>query len=154
EASSIAGLLQALVETPGARPPPRLLATGTVVDGRFRVDRLLGQGGTAVVYLAHDLSLRRDVALKVGNVEPADGVRRLRADAQALARLAHPNVVTVFQVGGTDDRMYIAMELVAGGSARAWLSQPRTWREIIALYAAAGDGLAAAHAAGFVHRDV
>jgi Protein kinase domain len=154
ESSSIAGLLRQLVETPNATLPPQLLASGTVVDGRFRIDRLLGQGGTAIVYVAHDLEAKRDVALKVGNAESEAGVRRVRREAQALAKLEHPSVIRVYAVGGVDERMYIAMELVGGGNARAWLANPRTWREVVRFYAAAGDGLAAAHAAGFVHRDV
>src|SRR5262249_48686785 len=70
-----------------------------------------------------------------------------------LARLSHPNVVVVYEVGEVDGRLFVAMEHVAGGTARTWLTTARRWREIVALYAAAGDGLAAAHAAGIVHRD-
>src|SRR5207237_2194723 len=79
---------------------------------------------------------------------------RLEREAIAMAKLAHPNVVAVFEVASIDDRMYVAMEYVRGLTLRGWrAAAPRTWREIIAMLVAAGRGLAAAHAAGLVHRD-
>jgi tetratricopeptide (TPR) repeat protein len=79
---------------------------------------------------------------------------RLHREAQALARLSHPSVVTVFDVGDLAMDTFVAMELVEGTSLRDWIRQPRTWREVVRVVIAAGRGLAAAHAAGIVHRDV
>ena len=138
-------LLSALAATPDA-----VLPRGTTIDAHYRVERVIGQGGMGVVYLARDLRLERDVAIKVGVARAALG--QLAREALALARLSHPNVVVVHEVGEHDGRAYVAMEYVPGGTARAWC-KGRAARDVIALYAAAGDGLAAAHAAGLVHRD-
>ncbi len=137
-----------------ARTGPAALPAGTLVGGQYRIERPLGEGGMGVVYLARDKRLDRDVAVKVGTAVSRLALERIEREAMALARLSHPNVVVVFQVGEIEGRVFIAMEHVDGGTARAWLAaQPRTTREILALYAAAGDGLAAAHAAGLIHRD-
>ncbi len=120
--------------------------------GRFvRLDTL-GAGGMGKVYSAWDRQLQRRVAIKI--LHSDDRERSLR-EAQALARLKHPNVVTVHDVGSWQGVDYIAMELVDGCSLREWLSKsrPRAWREILAVYRQAGRGLEAAHAAGLVHRD-
>ncbi len=118
--------------------------------GRFvRLDTL-GSGGMGAVYGAWDRELQRRVALKI--LHGDDRERSLR-EAQALARLRHPNVVTVHDVGSAEGVDYIAMELVEGSSLREWLEQPRSWREVLAVYLQAGRGLVAAHAAGLVHRD-
>jgi serine/threonine protein kinase len=87
-----------------------------------------------------------------GDSDPRLG-DRLRREAQAMAQLAHPNVVAVYDVGSFDGRMFIAMEYVAGETLARWLETPRSRREILEAYGAAGRGLAAAHAAGIVHRD-
>src|SRR5262249_17987551 len=111
-------------------------------------------GGMGVVYLARDLRLERDVAIKLGTARSAAALARVEREAKALARITHPNIVVVYEVGEIDGRVFVAMEYVSAGTARAWLARkPRTPREILALYGAAGDGLAAAHAAGIVHRD-
>ena len=150
-------VLAALAATPqvaGGGAVAEALAPGTLIDGQFRIAKKIGAGGMGAVFLARDVRLDRDVALKLGNVVSASALRRIEREAVALAKLSHPNVVVVHQVGKHDDRLYIAMEYVKGGNAREWLAAaPRTWREIVALYASAADGLAAAHAAGFVHRD-
>src|SRR5262249_4192834 len=79
---------------------------------------------------------------------------RLLREARAMAKLSHPNVVTVHDVVVHDDQLFIAMELIEGVSLREWLrAEPRTWREILDVFLHAGDGLAAAHAVGLVHRD-
>src|SRR5262249_22151859 len=84
----------------------------------------------------------------------ASAVDRLQREAVAMAQLAHPNVLTVHGVGEIDGRLYVAMEYVPGQTLRAWVqSKRRSWREIVAMLAHAGQGLAAAHDAGFVHRD-
>ncbi len=127
--------------------------------GRYTVTRVLGQGGMAIVYAAYDPSLDRRVAIKVLRTSAKDhrfslGQARLQREAQTLARLSHPNVVQVYEVGRVGDQLFIAMELVAGQTLRAWLQQqPRRWREIVRVFLAAGEGLAAAHTLGIVHRD-
>jgi serine/threonine protein kinase len=79
---------------------------------------------------------------------------RILAEAQAMARISHPGVVAIYEVGTSRDRVFAAMELVEGTTLRAWITeQPRSWREVVAVFLLAGEGLAAAHAAGVVHRD-
>lgn len=126
--------------------------------GRYAVLRKLGSGGMGVVYAGYDEELGRKVAIKV--VRPSDGEAstrgwaRLRKEAQALARLSHPNVVAVHEVGSVDDGTFVAMELVEGETVRAWLAkETRRWQDIVEVFVQAGRGLAAAHAAGLVHRD-
>jgi hypothetical protein len=124
--------------------------------GRFKLERELGQGGMGVVHAAFDPDLERRVALKVLRRAAYDdeASARLRREAKAMARLAHPNVVAVHEVGQVDGRDYVAMELVDGGTLADWLrDKHRRPREIVAAFLAAGRGLAAAHAAGLVHRD-
>jgi serine/threonine-protein kinase len=144
-----AGAATTVGDRDGAPQP----AEDEVID-EYRIARAIGRGGMGQVYLARDTRLDRDVALKFCSTASASTARRIEREAIALARLAHPNVVVVFGVGEWRGQFYIAMEYVEGGNAREWLrAGPRTWREIVALYVAAGDGLAAAHARGFVHRD-
>ncbi|MBK7077416.1 MAG: protein kinase [Myxococcales bacterium] len=136
-----------------ARAPTEALAPGTIVGGHFEIEAPLGRGGMGVVYRARDRRLDRRVAIKVG-LAGAD-LARARREAVALARLAHPNVVTIYEVGEHAQQPFVAMELIDGGTARAWgAARPRGWREVVDLYVAAGRGLAAAHVAGLVHRDV
>ena len=112
------------------------------------------------VYAAHDPILDRQVALKVVERDLVelhghdDAGLRLQREAQVMAKLAHPNVVPVFEVGATHKIVFVAMELVDGVPLGRWLQQtPRTWREVVAVYLQAGRGLAAAHDVGIVHRD-
>jgi hypothetical protein len=147
-------LLRAIVATPADAAFTASLEIGTLLDGQYRIERVLGRGGMGLVYLARDERLGREVAIKIGRAATPDVLKRLAQEARALARLSHPNVVTIYQIGAIDGCPYIAMEYVAGGTVREWLeAKPRGWLEIVALYVAAGDGLAAAHAAGLVHRD-
>jgi tetratricopeptide (TPR) repeat protein/predicted Ser/Thr protein kinase len=122
------------------------------IDERYAIVRLIGRGGMGSVYLARDLTLDREVALKIHRT--GSGGDRLHLEAIAMAKLAHPNVVTVFEVTSVDDRLCVAMEYVRGHTLRDWLAaEPQRWREIVALLEEAGRGLAAAHAAELVHRD-
>jgi tetratricopeptide (TPR) repeat protein len=100
------------------------------------------------VFEARDTALGRTVAIKL--LRPGASLR----EAQTLARLKHPNVVTVFEVGVAGDQVFVAMELVAGGTLREWMREPHGWREVADLFLTLGRGLAAAHAFGLVHRDV
>ena len=131
------------------------LAKGTSV-GRYVLLDLVGSGGMGDVYAAHDPKLGRRVAVKVMNdrlASPALAVRFAR-EAQAIARLSHPNVVAIHDTGEFEDRVYLAIEFVEGCTLTDWLAaQARTWREIRDVFLAAGRGLAAAHEAGLVHRD-
>jgi eukaryotic-like serine/threonine-protein kinase len=129
-------------------PTPRI--------GRYRIVGRLGQGGMGLVHAAHDDELDRPVAIKVlrRDLAGADARARFLREAQALARLSHPNVVQVYEVGHHDDEIYIAMELVEGTTLRKWCAaEIRSWREIVRVFLGAGRGLAAAHRAGLVHRD-
>jgi tetratricopeptide (TPR) repeat protein len=142
-----------------SRRPLPALAAGSVV-GRYLLISLVGRGAMGEVYSAYDPELDRRVAIKLLNVEPTSGVTvakaraRLLREAKAIARLSHPNVVVVFDAGTFCDRLFIAMELVDGKNLSRWLDErPRSWREVRDVFLAAGRGLAAAHAAGLVHRD-
>lgn len=128
--------------------------------GRYEVRHKLGEGAMGVVYAAHDPELQRDVAVKLLRRDRFEGWRlerggeRLRHEARITARLAHPNVVTIYDVGRHGGSVYIAMELVDGPSMRRWMRDvARPWREVLAMFFQAGMGLAAAHEAGLVHRD-
>jgi serine/threonine protein kinase len=123
--------------------------------GRYRLIDKLGAGGMGVVYLAEDPELGRRIALKVVR-PPWRGTAQadLVAEAQSMARLQHPNVVTVYDVGLDRGRVFVAMELVNGTTLRRWLAaERRGWREIVTTFIGAARGLAAAHRAGLVHRD-
>jgi tetratricopeptide (TPR) repeat protein len=143
-----------VVRGPSAsREPER----GDALDHFIVVDRL-GVGGMGVVLAAYDPDLDRKVAIKLlkptRSGDAADGQARLLREAQAMARLSHPNVVTVHEVGVIGDRVFIAMEYVDGGTLkRRDGDEPPTWRQVLDRYVAAGRGLAAAHRAGLVHRD-
>ena len=125
--------------------------------GRFQVRGRLGAGASGVVYAAYDPKLERKIALKLlrPDGDLGEGAReRLIREAQALARLSHPHVVSVHDVGDVDDRVFIAMELLEGGTLRQWVdAKQRSVEAVVAAYVEAGAGLAAAHAAGLVHRD-
>ncbi|MGO8994907.1 MAG: protein kinase domain-containing protein [Polyangiaceae bacterium] len=134
-----------------AAPREDLLTPGTVLD-RYTVLEKLGSGGMAEVYAAYDAKLDRRVALKLLlRVEEGFEARLLR-EAQAMARLSHPNVVAVFDTGQVRDRTFLTMEIVLGTTLRKW-QKGRPWREVLKAHVQAGRGLAAAHAAGLVHRD-
>jgi tetratricopeptide (TPR) repeat protein/predicted Ser/Thr protein kinase len=122
---------------------------------RFTILRRLGAGAMGVVFAAYDERLDRKIALKLLRAERSgiDDERQLLREAQAMARLAHPNVVVVHEVGIHEGQVFLAMEFIEGHTLRAWLASPRAWREIVERFVDAGRGLAAAHATGLVHRD-
>ncbi len=124
--------------------------------GRYEIERLIAAGGMGMLYVARDTQLGRRVALKL--MRPAFGgdVGRMRLlrEAQAMAALSHPNVVHVYELGEVDGRVFVAMELVEGGTLRDAMKQSgTTWRQVVDLFIAAGRGLHAAHVSGVVHRD-
>ncbi|RKI06981.1 hypothetical protein D7Y15_29410 [Corallococcus sp. AB030] len=134
------------------------VAQGTLL-GRYVVLERLGAGGMGVVHAAYDPSLDRRIGLKLLRAPTSasgsqGGTERLLREAQAAARTRHPHVVAVHDVGTFGDVVFIAMELVDGGTVRQHLLEAtRPWRDVVRLYIQAGRGLAAAHAAGVVHRD-
>lgn len=133
------------------------LATPTI--GRFQVLEKLGEGAMGEVFAAFDPELDRRVAIKVlhsSQDETPERHLRLIREAQALARVSHPNVVQVFEVGVHHHRVFVAMEYVRGESlAQRFVhaSAPEPWTHVLQVFVAAGHGLAAVHAAGLVHRD-
>jgi len=124
--------------------------------GHFDIVGRLGAGGMGLVFEGRDAMLGRRVALKLLHPSRAAGPgapARLLREAQALARLSHPNVVTVYEVGVAGTEWFVAMELVEGTTLREWMAAPRDWRAALDLFLAVGHGLAAVHGHGLVHRD-
>ena len=124
--------------------------------GRFVLDRRLGAGGMGIVYAAFDPELDREVAIKLVRARLDDRHARAQTlgEAKALARLSHPNVVQIYEVGEHDGLVFLAMEYVHGVTLRSWMGEkPRSWSEVIATFLQCGAGLHAAHQAGLVHRD-
>ncbi len=143
-----------------ARIAARLFGAGPAVVriGRYEVVDRIGAGGMGVVYSARDPELDRLVALKVLTSERSGDPRhrqRLVGEAQTLARLSHPNVVQIYEVGEQEGATFLALELVHGETLATWQRRPeRRWQEVLAAYIDAARGLAAAHEVGVVHRDV
>ncbi len=136
----------------------RRISVGDTID-RFRVVAQLGAGGMGVVYRCHDPKLDRAVAVKLIRPGRSGEYRqygaRLMREAKAAAKLSHPNVISVYEVGADEAGPFIAMELVDGLNVSDWLAaEARTWQQVLDVYLQAGRGLAAAHEAGLVHRDV
>ncbi len=128
--------------------------------GRYEIEGPIGAGAMGVVYAARDPQLQRRVALKLLRPGSALGASaaELRAlalrEARAMAALSHPNVLTVHEAGEEGEHLFVAMELVEGGTLKEWLrARPRALTEVVDVFVQAGRGLAAAHAAGMVHRD-
>lgn len=142
-----------------ALPPPGPVTsrlTGRSVLGRYALLEELGAGGVGVVYKAYDPELDRAIALKVLNERGAspDARARFQREARAIARLRHPHVITVYDVGEHGGEPYLAMELARGGSLAQWLeAEPRAVDDVLVVFRQAAAGLAAAHAEGIVHRD-
>ncbi|MCA9686176.1 MAG: protein kinase, partial [Myxococcales bacterium] len=135
---------------------PESLSPGSAI-ARYQVIRKLGAGAMGVVYLAYDRQLERNLAIKLmlPNAHHRHATARLVREARGLARLSHPNVVSIFDIGSHAGSLYIAMEYVPGQTLRKWLkAEPKpAWTETLAVLLQAGRGLAAIHAASLVHRD-
>jgi len=138
-----------------------LLPPGTAI-GRYQIEGLVGAGGMGVVYAAHDPELDRKVALKLLyprrrplGTQPGDSdlEERLRGESKAMARLKHPNVATIHDIGRYGDQLFLVLEYVAGGTLRAWVDERKSWETVLETFRSAGKGLAAAHATGIVHCD-
>ncbi|HET6583069.1 MAG TPA: serine/threonine-protein kinase, partial [Nannocystaceae bacterium] len=142
-----------------ARTPGELPRGATV--GRYVVLARVGAGTMGVVYAAYDPHLDRRVALKLltaSRTGGTEGRARTFTEAQSLARLTHPNVVAVHDVGkielGEAEAVFLAMEFIEGRTLKEWLAEAkRPWADVLEVFLQAGHGLAAAHATGMIHRD-
>ncbi len=142
------------VNVPATRMPQ--IESGVMI-GPYRIERLIGAGGMGEVYRALDTKLNRPVAIKFLSDDLADSSarRRFQREAQLASSLNHPHILTVHDAGDFEGRQYLVTEFVDGGTLRDWaLGDTRTWRQVVELLAGVADGLAAAHAAGILHRDV
>lgn len=135
------------------------IPTGATI-GRYVVQGFIARSAMSEVYVAYDPELDRKLAIKLLHAEPSSGPVEggrnawLMREAQAIAKLSHPNVVIVHDVGSFGDRVFIAMELIEGATLSAWQrAEPRSWRDILRVFIAAGRGLQHAHEANLVHRD-
>jgi beta-lactam-binding protein with PASTA domain len=138
---------------------PADMLTGRMLDGRYHVRARIAHGGMATVYLATDTRLDREVALKVMHadlVRDADFVGRFIGEAKSVAKLSHPNIVGVYDQGADGQFLYLVMEYVPGRTLRALLRERGwlPWQEALSILDPVLAGLAAAHRAGIVHRDV
>ena len=124
--------------------------------GRYDLLELVGEGGMGTVFAAYDPRLDRRVAVKLLRQAPGGAEQRrarLLLEAKALARLSHPNIVTIHEVWEEGSEIHLGMEFVQGQSLAEWQRGLQPWRALVEAYRQAGEGLAAAHAAGLVHRD-
>src|ERR1700693_5130481 len=125
--------------------------------GSYRIESQLGEGGMGTVYRALDTKLNRPVAIKFlsGDLADAAARRRFQREAQMASSLNHPHILTVHDAGEFEGRQYLVTEFVDGGTLKDWARvQKRSWREVVELLIGVADGLATAHSAGIVHRDV
>ncbi len=125
--------------------------------GPYEIEMAIGAGGMGQVFRARDVRLDRHVAIKFLSEEIADrsARRRFQQEARTASALNHPHILTVHDTGELDDRQYLVMELVDGGTLRDWAAaDTRSWRQIAEMMIGVADGLAAAHTAGILHRDV
>jgi Tol biopolymer transport system component/tRNA A-37 threonylcarbamoyl transferase component Bud32 len=132
------------------------LLSGTSL-GPYEILAPLGRGAMGEVYRARDTRLNRTVAIKFLATDIGDAVarRRFQHEAQTASSLNHPHILTVFEAGEWDGRQYLVTEFVDGGTLEDWAhAEKRTWRQVVELLAGVADGLAAAHAAGILHRDI
>jgi Tol biopolymer transport system component/predicted Ser/Thr protein kinase len=137
---------------------PGVELTAGAMVGQHRIDGVLGRGGMGVVYRATDTKLNRPVAIKFlsSSVTDAAVKRRFKQEAETTSALNHPHIVTVYDVGEHNGQQYIVSELVDGGTLDDWstTTRKRSWRQSVELLTGVADALAAAHAAGVLHRDV
>src|SRR5437762_9725691 len=132
------------------------LSPGTQI-GAYRIESVLGQGGMGIVYRALDTNLNRPVAIKLLSSRLADAAarRRFQREAQMASALNHPHILTVYDAGEFENRQYLVTEFVDGGTLKSWTRDgKRTWRQVLELLVGVADGLAAAHQAGILHRDI
>jgi len=149
-----------VLDRPAWEGVPKSTVSGAIprrLVERYEIEGKLGEGGMGVVYRALDTRLNRPVAIKFLSNDLADAAARHRfqREAQTASSLNHPHILTVYDAGELDGRQYLVTEFVDGGTLKTWVrSAKRTWRQIIELLAGPADGLAVAHAAGILHRDI
>jgi serine/threonine protein kinase len=132
------------------------ISPGTLI-GSYRIESSAGAGGMGEVYRATDTRLNRPVALKFLHLAlDSEGAReRFRREVRAISAINHPHIVTVHEGGEIDGRNYLVTEFVDGGTLTTWSrAETRTWRQVVELLVGVADGLAAAHDAGILHRDI
>jgi eukaryotic-like serine/threonine-protein kinase len=142
-----------LESEPLAASPP---ASGAQL-GQYRIESAIGAGGMGVVFRAYDTKLHRPVAIKFLSDDLADAAarRRFQREAQMASSLNHPHILTVYDVGEFEGRQYLATEFVDGGTLKNWAQrQARNWEDVAELLTGVADGLATAHQAGILHRDI
>lgn len=149
---------------PAIQNAPELLADSAVTGlapglflGPYCIESKLGEGGMGVVYKAFDTKLNRPVAVKLLSDRLADAAarRRFQREAQTASSLHHPHILTVYDAGELEGRQYLVTEYIDGGTLREWSKAgKRTWREIVELLTGVADGLATAHEAKILHRDI
>ena len=145
---------QATMTAPDRESTPRVVERESRPwIGRYRVLEKLGAGGMGAVFAAEDRELDRKVAIKLLHGTSETASARLVREARALAKLRHPNVVTIYEVGRHEGDAFVAMELIEGTTLRDWMHGEHTIEERLAVVIQAGHGLAAAHAEGLIHRD-
>ncbi len=140
----------------------RLSHTGLPVGpgvqlGQYTIEAAIGAGGMGTVFRAVDTKLHRPVAIKFLSDDLADAAarRRFQREAQMASSLNHPHILTVYDVGEFEGRQYLVTEFVDGGTLKDWIRrQPRSWEDVAQLLTGVADGLAAAHQAGILHRDI
>ena len=152
--ASVLGFVRVASGSQPGRGPSSLdaLATGTLL-GHFAIGEQLGAGGMGVVHAARDLTLDREVAIKLLRADDPAAGDRLLAEARTLARIRHEAVLTVYEAGRFEGVVFIAMERIAGTTLRDHLATHPPLAEVLSLFQRAGYGLAAAHSHGIVHRD-
>jgi len=125
--------------------------------GPYRMEEKIGEGGMGMVFRAHDTKLNRPVAIKflAGDVASAEARRRFQREAQMASSLNHPHILTVYDAGEWEGRQYLVTEYLSGGTLKEWVrAEKRPWRQVVELLVGVADGLATAHAAGILHRDI
>jgi serine/threonine protein kinase len=160
EVESLLAQKDSLLDRPAREPLAETGVTQAIpgkVAERYEIEAKLGEGGMGVVYRALDTRLNRPCAIKFlsDNLADAAARHRFQREAQTASSLNHPHILTVYDAGEFNGRQYLVAEFVDGGTLKAWIrSGERTWRQIIELLAGPADGLAVAHAAGILHRDI
>jgi eukaryotic-like serine/threonine-protein kinase len=142
-------------EQPSSDQERRELQAGLLI-GPYRIEATLGKGGMGTVYRAFDTRLNRPVAIKVLSDQAADAAARQRfqREAQMVSSLNHPHILTVHDAGEFEGRQHIVMEFVDGGTLKDWSRERHTWKQVVDLMTGVADGLALAHGAGVLHRDI
>ncbi len=152
---ALSALLRGLAHVPEVVPPPPLPSPGTLID-RFELVREIGGGGFGVVYEAHDRKLRRSVAFKLVRPRRLEGgAEQLGREAEIIAQLSHPNLVTLYDVGQCDHGPYLVLELLRGVTLEEQMKHgPLPVKEAVRIATEIAKGLSHAHGQGVVHRDL